>query len=147
MLKPLMRAATQDDIPFIYNSWLKSFKEGSPWARHITNTVYYANHKKVIQSLLNKSQVVIACNPDDETQILGYVCFTPGPLTFVHYLYVKVPYRKLSIGKSLMLVATTEHSPTLPILATHVTNIWNTVLKVKWNMFYNPYILEVFYET
>ena len=35
-----LRAATEEDIPFIMNSWLKSFR-GSSFSRNIINTVYF----------------------------------------------------------------------------------------------------------
>jgi ribosomal protein S18 acetylase RimI-like enzyme len=140
-----LRPATQEDHSFIYNSWLKSFKDGSPWARYIPSRVYFDNHKLVIQKILKESHVLIACNPDCNEQIFGYGIAQPtmGRVAVIHYLYIKHSYRKLGIGSALMheLKRLCDHEVTLPCVTTHATMAFESFAAKKWNAIYNPYIL------
>lgn len=138
----MLRDVTADDLPFIYNSWLKSFKS-SPWAKSIPTSIYYANHKEVIAKILPKAIIMVACNPEDQSQIFGYAVFTPGRIIALHYVYVKQPYRRLGIAQVLFEFARASHMRTFPMIATHVTDVWSQVLRDKWSMIYNPYLLEV----
>mgnify|MGYP002135715089 CR=1 FL=1 len=138
-----LREATESDHSFVYNSWLKSFRQGSPWARLVPPQIFYANHKQVIALILKAAKVLIACNPEDPEQIYGYVVYTPHRGTVIHYVYVKQPYRQLGFAKKLIAEAKQEqHINILPLTATHITVIWEQHLRDRFNMIYNPYILE-----
>lgn len=141
-----LRAAQVDDLPFIYNSWLKSHREASPWAKIIPSTLYYNHHKQLITKILERSDVIVCCNPQDTSQIFGYAAFSQGKIATIHYIYVKHPYRKLGIAKIMFDIIMVNHDQTFPAVATHATGVWLDVLKDKWKMVYNPYLLEAFYE-
>ena len=139
------REFREDDEGFVYNSWLKSFRDGSPWADKIPAQIYFANHKKVLAKLLKESGVVIAANPECPDQIFGYGVYQPtaGNVTVLHYIYVKHSYRKLGVGADIlrMIQRLSDHDMQLPMAATHITSgNWET-LRVKWNLIYNPYVL------
>lgn len=95
-----VRAVQTADVPFLYNSWLKSYRD-SPSVTSIPNTLYYAGQHAVIEKLFETPDVetVIACNPEDEGQIYGYVVAAPGVL---HWLYVKHTFRGHGVGKMLL---------------------------------------------
>lgn len=134
----------EDDEGFLYNSWLRSFRDGSKWAEEIPGQIYFANHKQVIARLLQDSGIVIAANPESDDQIFGYGVYQPmsGGVTVLHYLYVKQPYRRLGIGTALTRVIKqlSAHDPELPMVASHVSGMWDR-LRVKWNLVYNPYVI------
>ena len=133
-----MRLATEDDIGFIFNSWLKSYRN-SYFAKPISNTVYFAEHHKVIEKLAKTSQILIACNKEDEAQIYGYVCAEKVDGIFViHYAYVKQPFRRLGIAK--LLLSSFDHDFSQAAVYTHNTNIGEK-LSMKYNLVYHPYLI------
>lgn len=106
MSKPLfvVRGPGEEDLPFIFNSWLKSFRD-SPQVQGVPNTLYYAEQHALIGQLLKDSYVLIACNPDDPGQIYGYAvgCAKPEPdHSVLHWVYVKHPFRNFGIAKALV---------------------------------------------
>lgn len=92
-----IRAAGQTDLPFIFSTWLKSFRK-SPWARQIPPTIYFRHeHDRVAQNL-NDSQTLIAHPANDPDTILGWAC---GRGQLIHWVYVKRTWRGLGIGRKL----------------------------------------------
>jgi len=136
-----IRRATKRDIPFITSSWLKSFRDGY-WARGIPNNIYYYNQHKILEQLLPKGIVLVACNEQDPDQILGYVCAEVVDTALViHYMYVKHPFRKFGIAtKLVMLLEQSEKPPA--IMYTHKTAAAKAIIlakELKW--IYNPYLV------
>lgn len=133
-----LRPATQEDVGFIFNSWLKSFRY-STFAKDITNTVYFTNHHKVIEDRLKNNQTIIACNDADPSQIFGFINagLTDGILC-INYIYVKQTFRNLGIGK--ILLNSFNHDPSVASCYTHETRI-SERLAAKYNMVYHPYLL------
>jgi GNAT superfamily N-acetyltransferase len=108
------RPFSASDHNFIMNSWLKSWRNGPP--RQLPNEQYYREQTFVVQQILANSRVVVACNPEDETQIFGYIVAQDSPAArFVHYLYVKQPYRRLGIARALVK----ETGLRAPLFTTH----------------------------
>lgn len=139
-----LRKANQEDVGFIFNSWLKSYKF-SLFAKNITNTIYFAEHHKVIERLLKSNETIIACNDADPTQIYGFVNggFVDG-IFCLNYIYVKQSFRNLGIGKTLLNYF--EHDPSSAAVYTHHTRIAER-LAAKYNLVYHPYLLINFEET
>lgn len=100
------RAATADDVPFILDSWMKSWRK-SPWAGCIVNNSYFKVQRETIEQLIARgAKLEVACSPTKPTQILGWVCSElttdPEPRTVIHYIYVKDPYLRLPIAATLV---------------------------------------------
>ncbi len=133
----VLREMEKDDESFIYSSWLRSYR-GSPITTHMINDVYYDNHKKIIEKLLLEAKVIIACNPEDPSQIYGFICYEDGVpnCSVVHYLYVKYPFRKMGLGTHLFDSICSD--ATLTIVTHYNSNIKN---KLDNNLIYNPYLL------
>ena len=133
-----LRPAIEADAPFIFNSWLKSYRN-SHFSRFIANTVYYAEHHKIIENLIKENTVIVACNPSDPNQVYGYICAGKVDGFFVcHYIYVKHTYRNIGIGKSL--INSFEHDPSGAGIYTHHTRIADR-LAPRMNLVFHPYIL------
>jgi len=133
----LLRPANAADVGFLFNAWLKSFRN-SEFASSIPNEIYYSEHHKVIENLLQNYQVVIACNQEDTSQIYGFICAGLTDTIFtVHYLYVKHTFRKLGIATEL-LNSFGRNSEYVGIY-THKTKA-STSLAKKHNLIYHPYI-------
>jgi ribosomal protein S18 acetylase RimI-like enzyme len=134
-----VRRALEADAPFIFNSWLKSYRFGD-LARNCDNAVYFNEHHKVIERLLKRCETFIACAESDPATIYGYICFerVEGMLV-VHYVYVKHTFRNMGIAKELM--KETAHVPEqTAALYTHHAEIARK-LQIKLNLVYHPYIL------
>ena len=133
-----LRKATQEDVGFIFNAWLKSYKT-SLFAKNVTNTIYFAEHHKVIERLLKNHETIIACNDEDPSQIYGFINAGKVEGIFcLNYIYIKQAFRNLSIGKTLLNAF--EHDPTIASVYTHHTRMAER-LAAKYNMVYHPYLL------
>jgi hypothetical protein len=97
------REPTNEDLPFIVNSWLKSAREG-PTLRGLSSSVYFKEHKKLILTLLNSEDtaLVIAADDADPRHILGWAAGAPGVL---HFVYVKHLLRRQGLARALTRVA------------------------------------------
>jgi hypothetical protein len=133
-----IRQATQDDVSFLFNSWLRSFRDNGV-ARPVANEIYFAEQHKLIETLFKRCKTVVATDPNDPASIYGWACFERiEGLLVTHYVYVKHPFRMLGIAKELLKEA--EHDFNNASLYTH----WTTAsmkLAPKHNMLYHPYIL------
>lgn len=133
-----LRVANEEDIPFIFSSWLKSYKN-SLFACRLPNTIYYTEHHKLIERILKVSDVIVACNNDDPSQVYGWACASKVDGIFcLHYLYVKHSFRNLGIGS--ILFNSYEHDSSTAGLYTQHTRPMETFAP-KHNLIYHPYIL------
>lgn len=99
----VFRAPRSDDISFIFDSWLRSWRK-SGWAGVIPNNVYFPLTRSVIEQLVGRgAEFLVACLANNPDHILGWICHElSGPDAVVHYLYVKDPYLSLGIGDALV---------------------------------------------
>jgi len=148
------RQALPGDLPFVYNSWLKGYRDRSRWAQSIPSQIYFSNHKKVIEKVLHNpgARILLAVSPECAEQIFGYLVYqeTPQNITMLHYLYVKQPYRGIGLAGTLvnMVSKLTAHDKTVPMIATHNFDTGWEAMSEKWNLVFNPYVLgaETFYD-
>lgn len=90
------------DVPFVYSSWLKSFRHAY---RKSPPRFYYAYYHPLITKLLARGDttVCMACDGADQGFIVGWVCATrlPSGGTVLHWVYVKRTYRQLGLATAL----------------------------------------------
>ena len=133
-----VRPMLEGDIGFVFNTWLKSFRYSS-FAKPITNTVYFNEQHKIIERLIKKNDIFIACDNTDPNQIYGYICAGKVDGIFaIHYIYVKHTFRKMGIGK--LLLNTFSHDPSNAAIFSHHTHSAEK-LAAKFNLVYHPFIL------
>lgn len=106
------------DIGFLFSSWIGSY-EGSPWAGTIPQHLSTAIHKATIMQLMQRGmKIVMAVNPDDDDQILGFIAYeSSGPI--LHYVFVKSLLRGEGVAKALLAFA--GFSPDGPVFHTFRT--------------------------
>lgn len=148
-----IRSGNAGDVSFIFNSWLKSYRD-SPSVRNIPNTEYFDNQHKIIDALVNPNQtpnsiLVIACRKDDPSNILGYLLGETSKEygvdnLYLHWVYCKHQYRNQGIGTLLEKFAINLVKPTR-IWYTHYTKILEKLLKSR-SYRYNPYKVWSKYE-
>jgi len=133
-----LRPLTEEDHPFLFNSWLKSYRF-SPFAERITNTIYFEDHHRLIERILKNSKILIACNPSDPSQLYGYVVGGEDDgILIIHFLYVKHTFRNMGMGKTLLDAM--GHSGETASVYTHHTRMADK-LASKHNFVYHPYLL------
>lgn len=141
-----MRSAIDSDMPAIMSSWLKSYRS-SPVARHLSNEVYFSEHKRLIMTLLQRCGAAVAEIQDCDGEIAGWLCASrPTPESIVvHYCYTFSLYRKLGVARALL-----EHfgwRPKTPIVATHITHVYTEWIqrrpgmKSRYPVINNPYLI------
>lgn len=130
-----VRLATPADWPFVFSSWLQSYRRGSVAVTLIDSKSYYTEHHRLVERFLSKSDsIVLVATPEgDPGVILGYVAASAAGET-LHYVYVKESCRGLGLGKALVAAL-----PSQPQRVTHLTNRgaeWGH----KADVIYNPYL-------
>jgi ribosomal protein S18 acetylase RimI-like enzyme len=134
-ISPAIRQAIEADVPFIFNSWLKSYRS---MARTVSNPVYFEFHHKAIEALLQRSEVLVAVNPADANELYGYIVYeVVQDVPVIHYAYVKQSFRGLGIATALAAKLQVSGGG----FYSHETRAGIEVLAHKGLKFvYNPYL-------
>lgn len=127
------RAGRQEDMAFIFATWLQCYKHSSSFARHIPKKVYFEQHHAIVERLLARCEVLVCTLADSDSTIVGYVVRGPGIL---HFVYVKKDFRRMGVASGLLV----DVDPNAMVF-THWTEGFDLILR-KWpHMQYNPYLL------
>ena len=101
-------------------------------------TIYFTEHHKVIEALLQTCEVLVACNYNYAEEIYGFICFEKVEGQFVlHYIYTKQTYRMLGIA-TVLLESSGHNKDAASIYSHHA--IVAPKLASKYNFIYSPYI-------
>jgi hypothetical protein len=151
----LMRRARSGDIPFITNSWLKSFRD-APYVTSCPNNVYFGSQHRLIEQLIPRSVVLVACNEDDPDQILGWIAAevlalnaedeSQGKGLVIHYCYVKRTFRQVGLARRLWATLVTTEEPVVTMY-THRTMACKRLGLTQRGIVYNPYAAVLRVET
>lgn len=134
----IIRPGVVEDIRFIFNSWLKSYRDANAVAG-VPNTLYFKGQHEVVERILARPGllVLVACTPEDEKQILGYVVASETKAgTVLHWLYVKHPFRGFGIARELEKRAVHSSSS---VQYSHRTKYVDGIVKRRGYIF-NPFI-------
>lgn len=138
----IIRDLEARDLNFCIKSWLRTHRSAAA-TRGVPSEIFYDAHKaKILASIRNGAEIIIAANAEEPDQILGFCCFLPRVIDqrlVLHYIYVKSMYRKLGIGHGLIAEAVDrcDHDGEKPIIATHLSrDFWGFMPDIT----YNPYL-------
>lgn len=112
-----IRLATGNDLPFIYATWLESYRYDSNFGKSHRNNVFFEDYRKVVDLLLQDSEVFIAADSSDPDIIYGYL--VREGTKRCHYAFVKGPFRRWGIAATLFKHA--FGALTTPVEYTHKT--------------------------
>ena len=129
-----VRAANQDDYPFIFASWLRSYKT-SDFAKNIPPRTYFTWHHAIVEHLLKRSTVLIAHPTDSPNTIVGYMVHEKN---VIHYCSVKKDFRKLGVATRLILESQIDLNK---CQYTHSTKDIAFLYQKFPNLEYNPYAI------
>ena len=125
-----IRPATEADMNFVINSWLKTQRDVGHHA-YMSNPVYFGHYRDQVVAKLAASTTTIACEPEHPEHIFGYIVRGDG---CIHMLYVKHDFRKLGIARQLV---ETTGGLAKPQYVTEVRTGWET-WRSKYGLVYDP---------
>lgn len=104
------------DLPFIFDSWIKSYWDGvnrEPWpqvydgkdligvigARLNRDQFFTPGQRALAAACIASAGCIVAHINGRPDELLGFACGSNG---WLHYVYVKSPYRRIGVGRSLV---------------------------------------------
>lgn len=139
-----IRPMQEADTGFVFSSWMRSYRKGCREAKALDWNVYRFGQAELITKLLLGSEVLVAVNEKEDSQIFGYIVFTEFErVTAVHWVYVKEPFRRFGIARALFQVATagSDHDLNGALYATHSSHNFPWLAR-KWRLTFNPYLVH-----
>lgn len=112
------RGVEAEDLPFILNAWVLSYRD---FKRDHKNSDYFPGQQNLIAELAKRRNMVVACDGDTPSFIVGFCCgitLADGRL-LVDYVYVKQAYREHGIGRGMLAELGWRNG--MEIVATHWT--------------------------
>lgn len=121
------RKVEQEDLHFIYSTWLKSLYFGNSWFRQIDKVIFFKKYARIIDDLIRCSTVEVACFTDQPDIIVGYIVYF-GPT--MHWVYVKKSWRMLGVANMLI--------PQKISTISHLTKLGKVIRKEEWK--FDPFL-------
>ena len=141
-----IRLYIPQDIYFIFNSWLKSYRH-SLFANKISDKDYYKYQHFLIEEILARptTQVIVACDKLDENVLFGYLVTEKSPIEereVLHYAFVKQSFQHLGEEGIFPSLIKASHIELDKAIYTHMTKDFEDyVLSRHPNMKYIPYLV------
>lgn len=137
-----IRPFIEDDVNFIFHSWIETAKEYSSIGRNMRKSIFIKECRHLIQKILNRADGLMAFNAEDPTQIFGYLIYEndSDKIPLLHFIYVKGLFRNMGIARKLMESA--DIHPKTSFFYTQLTTYTDEFLKdfeSKYN--YDPYLV------
>ena len=104
-----VRLAETTDMPFIYDSWIKTAHRTYPnnYAED-----FCADEAARVQRIVQGSVLAVACLQNDQNELLGHVVYGKWRKTcVVHYAFVKPDARRRGVLGSMLGFANFERHP------------------------------------
>jgi hypothetical protein len=144
MPEHVCRPLREGDVNLIHKSWLMAYicvDEDHPHGQaplcKMHNAEYRFYQSDLIKLLMQRSNILVCCNPDDEDQIFGWICVENENV--LHFVNVRKPFRGFKIATTLLEKAVADfRRKEFPF--THFTPQMNQLSK-KWNARFNPYLV------
>lgn len=93
-----LRPMAPADRNFVRKSWLRSYA-ASAQAR-IAGRAYWTGHHDLIERLLERASVRVACSSTHAGTIVGFACV--GWPSTLHYVYVREEFRRYGVARRLL---------------------------------------------
>jgi hypothetical protein len=134
-----IREMQEADTPFIFNSYLKSFKKQMPF---LSDSDYYAIHHTRFKRFLDSGATVFVVSPtDDPNSIAGWMSFKVSTTDVtIFYAYTKQVFRGFGIIKSCLdylKAALPGHRLICLVMSPQLVRVQRV-----YNIQHNPYRLE-----
>ena len=139
-----IRDAVPEDLPFIWSGWGRSYRIGD-LCQGVGNDDYFEAHRQVINILLARCTVLVACDSRFPSVLVGFTCAEAlnDGTRLLHYIYVKEDFRKdenRGYISRMLTEALDAIEPAERVVCTHRTRRAKKVMaKNGWG--YDPYML------
>lgn len=135
----LIRLATQNDLGFIFNTWLKTSRNS--FGKGISNTIYYKEHHHIITQAVLNGRTVIVCPMNSTNNIWGFMNWTMiDGLPVINFIYFRMQHQKQGLAKLLLKTELGERLNAAKVFYTEINpGIDKDRLPDNW--VYNPYLL------
>lgn len=121
-----IRDYTDDDMPLVYSSWLRSLWDDATTrqsdARYIRKGVWHRGQHRLIEKLLTGGDAVVVV-AELEGAIVGWICIDPEAST-LFYGFVKPPYRGNGVFRELLAKAGVKTDPLMVATVTRPVIDW-----------------------
>jgi hypothetical protein len=132
------RNICSEDYPFIIQTWGRIFRENYP-TNLIPANLYFAQQNNLINSLLTRSETLVAYLDNEPNAICGFIVAEQKASSqlIVHWCHVKSIYRRLGIMNELLEQLNYKSKN---LICTHHFSLLKKI-KDKYNIIYDPTIL------
>lgn len=124
-----VRGLGEGDRAFIFSTMLKGLYHGCELYNQMAPVVFFEKYGEVVEKLLEKATVRVACLSDEPDTIIGYSISRYNALD---YIFIKRPWRRQGISKKLL--------PNEIFVCTHLTRVGNSI-RLKRQIEFNPFLL------
>lgn len=135
------RGIEAGDFPFVLNAWILSFRD---FKRDHKNSDYFPGQQNLIAELAKRRNLVIACDGDTPSFVVGFACgitLADGRM-LVDYVYVKQAYRERGIGRGML--GQLGWRSDMEIVATHWTRGVDKLAR-RYNAGFNSFFNTIGY--
>lgn len=138
-LKVQIRPVTEEDVGFIKKNWLRIVRHSVDDL--CPSDLFYEEHDKVIGMLSNKSECLVACDPEYPFYIYGFIVGSPLPdsAVLVHFVFTRDEWRRRGVARHL--VSQLGYKPGAKIVATQLTTFLKKSKLRALKVIYNQYVL------
>lgn len=133
----VLRPHTQDDIPFLIDSWGSSYYKGTQAYRLLSPKEFHSFHRPIRERFFQRptATVIVACAKEDNWHILGWVGVEVLSNSIVlQYLYVKAAFKDKGVAQDLI---NRVIQPDSNVIYTHLTERAAKIISRKMNVFHN----------
>lgn len=131
------REALPEDLNFIFNSWISSYRR----AKHNNNIpapFYFHGQHKVIERVLRQAKTLLLVDANHTENIYAYMIYEEIEGIFcVHYAYTKNVYRGFGMQRKLLSLVRSNESAGIYTQDSPAARF----VADKANLYHNPYII------
>lgn len=98
-----IRPLDAKDEDFVLDSFLHSYRQSID-VQSVPNQLYFEGARKLFSRVFMQAEFRVACDPEDENEIYGWIAFTPlsDTFTLVYWTHVKIMFRRFGIATRLL---------------------------------------------
>lgn len=126
-----IRDFREADRAFVKATFLRGMYHGDSWFSVMPKDLFMRNYALIIEALIAKNLIQVACLTDDPDVIIGYSLISPD-FQVMHWVFVKKAFRGLGIGKALI--------PMSIKVVTHLTKPGKSLMD-KYKAIFNPFAI------
>lgn len=144
-----IRNANAGDVAFIFNSWIQSFNDGNYESKRTRVSVEKPEKHLEIEELIRNpnTSIIVASNPEDPDQIIGWACSTSvldqkagKHYVVLNYVYVKQPFRNKKVATTL-IQSLPYYDEKTPFFFSQITFTWEKIAP-KFKCVYNRHFIR-----